>query len=145
MATVLLVNTFAFVFELVSIPAVEFLKTSARLSAQEDIAAYKKSVVVIETGDSKGTGFSISSEGTIMTNYHVIEGNGQVTVSFPDDGRYVAKVTETYPAIDIALLEADGEGLPIWNWRNSRTIRKANRLHSSAIHSASQVLRMKDR
>ncbi|BAQ10655.1 serine protease [Bacillus sp. OxB-1] len=112
MATVLLVNTFAFVFELVSIPAVEFLKTSARLSAQEDIAAYKKSVVVIETGDSKGTGFSISSEGTILTNYHVIEGNGQVTVSFPDDGRYVAKVTETYPAIDIAVLETDGEDLP---------------------------------
>lgn len=112
MATVLLLNTFAFVFEMFSIPAVEFLKTSSRLSAQEEIATYKKSVVSIETGDSKGTGFSISEEGTILTNYHVIEGNSQVTVSFPDDGRFVAKVTETYPSIDLAVLEADGEHLP---------------------------------
>ncbi|MFS0574081.1 serine protease [Sporosarcina sp. 179-K 3D1 HS] len=112
MATVLLVNTFAFVFEVFSIPAVEFLKTSSRLSAQEDIATYKKSVVVIETGDSKGTGFSISSDGTILTNYHVVEGNSQVMVSFPDDGRFAAKVTETYPSIDLAVLEADGKDLP---------------------------------
>ena len=41
-------NTFAVIFEVYSIPAIEFLKTSSKLSKQENIATYKKSVVVIQ-------------------------------------------------------------------------------------------------
>ncbi len=111
-AFVMVVNTFIVLFEVYSIPAIEFVKTSARLSAQEEIASYKKSVVVVNTDGSKGTGFSISSEGTILTNYHVIEGNNSVTVSFPEDGRFTAKVIETYPSIDLAVLEVNGQDLP---------------------------------
>lgn len=111
-AIVMVVNTFVILFEVYSIPAIEFVKTSARLSAQEDIASYKKSVVVVNTGGGKGTGFSISTEGTILTNYHVIEGNNSVTVSFPEDGRFTAKVAETYPSIDLAVLEVNGQDLP---------------------------------
>ena len=93
-------NTFVVIFEIYSIPAIEFLKASAKLSAQEDIATYKKSVVVISTGDSKGTGFSISSDGTILTNYHVVEGNDTVMVTFPDDGRFTANVVANiHPSI----------------------------------------------
>ncbi|MFJ7969757.1 S1C family serine protease [Psychrobacillus sp. NPDC096389] len=112
MATVLFVNTFAVIFQIYSIPAIEFIKTSARLSAQEDIALYKKSVVIVLTDDSKGTGFSIASDGTILTNYHVVEGNDTVTVGFPEDGRFKANVVHTYPSIDLAVLEIDGENLP---------------------------------
>ncbi len=112
MATVLFVNTFAVIFQIYSIPAIEFIKTSARLSAQEDIAHYKKSVVIVLTDDSKGTGFSIASDGTILTNYHVIEGNDTVTVGFPEDGRFKATVVHTYPSVDLAVLEIDGENLP---------------------------------
>src|SRR4051812_30641003 len=61
MAFVLFINTFAMIFQIYSIPAIEFIKTSTRLSAQEDIARYKEAVVVVLTDDSKGTGFSISS------------------------------------------------------------------------------------
>lgn len=111
-AVVLAVNTFAVFFEVYSIPAIEFVKTSARLSAQEDIASYKKAVVVITTADSKGTGFAISEDGTILTNHHVIEGNKKVTVSFPDNGRYIADVVQSYPAIDLAVLAIEGEDLP---------------------------------
>ncbi|MFJ7936150.1 S1C family serine protease [Sporosarcina sp. NPDC096371] len=111
-ASMMIVNTFAVFFEVFSIPAIEFVKTSARLSAQEDIAAYKKSIVVITTTDGKGTGFSISSDGSILTNYHVIEGNQKVTVSFPDKGLFTANVVHTYPSIDLAVLEIEGEDLP---------------------------------
>lgn len=112
MATVLFVNTFSVIFQIYSIPAIEFIKTSARLSSQEDIALYKKSVVIVLTDDSKGTGFSIASDGTILTNYHVIEGTDTVTVGFPEDGRFKANVVHTYPSIDLAVLEIDGENLP---------------------------------
>uniref|UniRef100_UPI00406C56C2 S1C family serine protease n=1 Tax=Sporosarcina sp. FSL K6-1522 TaxID=2921554 RepID=UPI00406C56C2 len=120
-AIVLFVNTFAIIFEIYSIPAIEFVKTSTRLSAQEDIETYKKSVVVITAGNSKGTGFSISADGTILTNYHVIEGNNQVTVSFPDEGRFTAKVVESYPAIDLAVLTIDGHDLPYLQLANETT------------------------
>ncbi|NYF24838.1 S1C family serine protease [Sporosarcina sp. JAI121] len=108
----LVFNTFAVIFEIYSIPAIDFLKTSARLSSQKDIASYKKSVVVIVTEDSKGTGFSISSDGTILTNYHVIEGYDTVTVKFPDEGLITATVVHTFPSIDLAVLETNGENLP---------------------------------
>ena len=106
------VNTFAAIFEIYSIPAIEFLKTSAKLSTQEDIASYKKSVVVISTTDSKGTGFSITSDGTILTNFHVVEGHDTVSIVFPDDGRFTGNVVNIYPSIDLAVVEIDGENLP---------------------------------
>lgn len=42
MALVLFINTFAVIFQIYSIPAIEFLKVSTRLSAQDDIKTYKK-------------------------------------------------------------------------------------------------------
>ncbi|MFF2755554.1 S1C family serine protease [Psychrobacillus sp. NPDC058041] len=112
MATILFVNTFAAIFSIYSIPAIEFLKTSAKLSSQDDITSFKKAVVVVLTDGSKGTGFSISSEGKILTNYHVVEGHKTVTVGFPDDRRFKAKVVDTYPSVDLAVLDINGEDLP---------------------------------
>ena len=111
-AFMMLISTFGAIFEVYSIPAIEFLKTSAKLSSQEDIATYKKSVVVVVTENGKGTGFSISSDGTIITNNHVVEGNETVTVVFPDEGRFTATVTNTYPSVDLAVLETNGKDLP---------------------------------
>ncbi|WP_391206871.1 S1C family serine protease [Psychrobacillus sp. L4] len=112
MATILFVNTFAAIFSVYSIPAIEFLKTSAKLSSQEDITSYKKAIVVVLTDGSKGTGFSISSEGKILTNYHVVEGHKTVTVGFPDDRRFKAKVVNTFPSVDLAVLDINEEDLP---------------------------------
>jgi serine protease Do len=109
---VMVFNTFAIIFEVYSIPAIEFLKTSTKLSQQENIAAYKKSVVVIQSATSKGTGFSISSDGTILTNYHVVEGNDTVNVFFPDEGRFTANVVHIYPSVDLAVLEVKGKDFP---------------------------------
>lgn len=105
-------NVFALLPQTFSIPAIDFLITSAKLSTQEDIKLYKKSVVVIEASDSRGTGFSISSDGTILTNHHVIEGEENVAVAFPDEGLFTANVVATYPSIDLAVLKVDGEDLP---------------------------------
>lgn len=105
-------NVFALLPQTFSIPAIDFLITSAKLSTQEDIKLYKKSVVVIETDDSRGTGFSISSDGQILTNHHVVEGEETVTVAFPEDGLFSADVVSTYPSIDLAVLQIDGENLP---------------------------------
>ncbi|AOV07088.1 S1C family serine protease [Sporosarcina ureilytica] len=119
MALVLTFSTFSAIFEVYSIPAIEFLKTSAKLSQDEEIAHFKKSVVVVSTDDGKGTGFSISNDGKMITNYHVIEGNDRVTVSFPDDGRFTATVVDTFPTIDLAVLQVDGTKLPFLTVANA--------------------------
>lgn len=111
-AVIMLMNTVSILPQVYSIPAIEFLKTSAKLFTNKEMAEYKKSVAVISTFDSKGTGFSISEDGTLLTNYHVVEGNSKVTVAFPDAGRYTADVVETYPDIDLAILKVDGQDLP---------------------------------
>jgi S1-C subfamily serine protease len=105
-------NTFSFIFQIYSIPAIDFLKTSAKLSTNEKIASYSKSIVTITTADSKGTGFSISDDGQILTNYHVIDGYTRVTVAFPEAGRFTAKVVSSFPAIDLAVLKIEANDLP---------------------------------
>lgn len=112
MATMLAFSTFAVIFEIFSIPAIEFLKVSARLSGQEDIQTYKKAVVEIQTNDGKGTGFTVSEDGYIVTNDHVIEDALTITVIFPDESLYKGEVIETYPNIDLAILKVEGDNLP---------------------------------
>ncbi|ASK60913.1 serine protease [Virgibacillus phasianinus] len=111
-AIMMIINVFAFFPKIVSVPAIDFLITSSKLSMQDDIRTYKKAVVVIEAGDSRGTGFSINENGTIITNQHVIEGEKNVTVAFPDKGLHQAKVVAAYPSVDLAVLEAEGENFP---------------------------------
>lgn len=112
-AIALIFNVIALLPQTYSIPAVKFLTTSAELSTQSNIKAYKEAVVVIETDDGKGTGFSFSEDGSILTNYHVIEGYEKVTVVFPNHGLFVGNVVETFPDIDLAVLQLeDGTNLP---------------------------------
>ncbi|KOY83579.1 trypsin-like peptidase domain-containing protein [Lysinibacillus macroides] len=112
MALVLFFNTFALIFQIYSIPAIEFLKASTRLSTQEDIQTYKKAVVEISTGSSKGTGFAISPDGLIVTNAHVVEDAMSLSVVFPDEGLMKATLIESDPAVDLALLQVEAEQLP---------------------------------
>lgn len=111
-ALAMVFNVVALLPQTFSIPAIDFLITSAKLSTQDDIKAYKEAVVVVETEDGKGTGFAISSKGKIITNHHVVEGEDTVTVAFPEDGLYNADVAEVYPSIDLAVLEIEGKDLP---------------------------------
>lgn len=112
MSLTLIFSMFSFIFEIYSIPAIEFLKTSARLSNDETIQEYKRSVVEVSTGSSKGTGFSISEDGYIVTNSHVVEDALQLTVVFPDEGLMEAELVADYPEVDLAVLKVDRVGLP---------------------------------
>lgn len=108
----MVVSTFAFIFELYPIAAVDFLRTSSRLSEQEIVQTQKESIVSIVTSDGSGTGFLISENGTVLTNHHVVEGHDRVSVVTSDDRRFPADVTETYPGSDLAVLETGQSGLP---------------------------------
>jgi serine protease Do len=124
-AVALFLNVIAIIPRTFSLPAIDFLVTSAKLSLQEDIQAYKEAVVTIETDDSKGTGFSITADGKILTNHHVVEGEQTVIVAFPEDGLFQAKVTETYPSVDLAIIEIDdAEKVPFLDLAERAVIEK---------------------
>ncbi|MBC5636571.1 trypsin-like peptidase domain-containing protein [Ornithinibacillus sp. BX22] len=108
-AIAMLINVVAFFPKTFSIPAIDFLITSAKLSADDEIKAYKEAVVVVETQDSKGTGFAINQDGYILTNAHVVDDEKHVSVAFPNLGLYNADVLETYPDVDLALLKTESE------------------------------------
>ena len=64
-----------------------------------------------EQGTATGSGFVINSNGTILTNYHVIENAVKVTVSFEHGKSVEAKVIGKDPSDDLAILRIPTEGL----------------------------------
>ena len=62
-----------------------------------------------------GSGFIVTSDGYILTNYHVIEdahtGNLDVSVMLYDGTTYTASIVGTEPDNDIAVLKIEAEGL----------------------------------
>lgn len=58
-----------------------------------------------------GSGFLITEDGYVLTNYHVIEGAEDVTVTLYDGTTYDGEITGYDESNDIAVLKVDAEGL----------------------------------
>jgi len=56
-----------------------------------------------------GSGFIIDAEGFILTNYHVVEGAEEITVTLEDDREYTAEVIGSDAKTDIALIKISRE------------------------------------
>ncbi|SDK48829.1 S1C family serine protease [Sediminibacillus albus] len=128
-AVAMMINVIALLPNTVSVPAVNFLITSAKLSQDDQVSAYKQSVVVIEAGDSRGTGFSISADGKILTNHHVIEDERRILAAYPEDGLFDAEVIASYPDIDLAVLQVKAEGLPYLDLANDSDFTAREHIH----------------
>jgi serine protease Do len=64
-------------------------------------------------GQGLGSGFIISQDGYVLTNAHVVAGDGEVTVRLADAKReFKAKVIGADERTDVALLKIDATGLP---------------------------------
>lgn len=97
--------------------------TGKEMSLEEVYASWVNSTVGISTeivttnwfGQSvnaaAGSGFVISSDGYIVTNYHVIEGASTIKVTFYDGTEYAATLVGGEANNDVAVLKIDAEGL----------------------------------
>ncbi len=56
-----------------------------------------------------GSGFVISEDGLIITNYHVVENAKKIKISFLNDEDYFAEIIGIDPMTDIALLKIEGK------------------------------------
>lgn len=63
------------------------------------------------TSAASGSGFIISSDGYILTNFHVIESSSSVTVTTYDGTEYDAEIIGYDQSMDIAVLKIDAKEL----------------------------------
>ena len=110
-----------------SSPASSGSATLAGLDGSSAIVAVAKAaspaVVTITTaaGSGRGTGaqatgvgsgFIYDANGWILTNYHVVEGGGTLTVSLNDGRELTGRVASTDEVHDLAVVKIDGTGFP---------------------------------
>ena len=80
--------------------------------AQDVLPSVVKIDVTSDQGSGSGSGIILPSEGTILTNNHVVEsaagGTGSLTVSFADGTTADAEILGTDPLTDTAVIQAAG-------------------------------------
>jgi S1-C subfamily serine protease len=58
---------------------------------------------------STGSGFFINAQGQILTNFHVVSGSEQLTVTTSDKKNYKARLLDKDPSNDLALIQIDAK------------------------------------
>lgn len=86
------------------------------LSAQEVYAKVNPSVVTVivqlKSSVSIGTGIIFTSDGYLLTNYHVVAGGTDCSVALSNEKTYAAKYVAGDSVNDIAVLKVEAEKLP---------------------------------
>ncbi|ABZ78228.1 periplasmic serine protease DegS [Shewanella halifaxensis HAW-EB4] len=60
-----------------------------------------------------GSGVIMSSEGYILTNYHVIKKADEIVVALQDGRKFTSEVVGSDPETDLAVLKVEGDNLPV--------------------------------
>ncbi|HKT73292.1 MAG TPA: Do family serine endopeptidase [Steroidobacteraceae bacterium] len=71
----------------------------------------------------EGSGFIVSSDGTILTNAHVVNGASDVTVRLTDRREYTAKVVGVDTRSDIAVIRINAKDLPTVKIGDTRALK----------------------
>ena len=73
-------------------------------------------------GTSTGSGFILTADGYVVTNYHVVEGGTSLSVVTFDSTEYDAQLIGYDNANDVALLKVEAENLPAVTLGDSDTL-----------------------
>jgi S1-C subfamily serine protease len=78
--------------------------------------ALRPAVVNLRSGGSRGegsgSGLVFAPDGFLLTNHHVVRGNGAVRVRFTDGRELEGRVVGADPWTDLAVVQANASGLP---------------------------------
>ena len=108
-------NTFTLAFGADEATAkAELARLTEEVKVKPDLPVYRPKEVRKEKGFSTGTGFFVTSDGVMVTNYHVIDGAKEIVVVSPLENKELsASVLQTDPANDIAIIKVNATTSPI--------------------------------
>ena len=90
-------------------------------------AAASPAVASIQSGQGSGTGFLVASDGTVISNAHVVGDSNSVRVKFGDDGKTVSgRVVGTDTSTDLAVIrvdQSDVDGIRPLQWADSDDVK----------------------
>ncbi len=72
--------------------------------------------------EGQGSGFVIDSSGYILTNYHVLEGVGEIEVTLSDGRQLAARVIGVDKLTDLAVIKVEAKDLMPVDWGNSDAV-----------------------
>jgi len=102
----------AFTAIVLLVSACNFPAAASAPSISEIVEQSRESVVLIYTDDSSGSGTLISSEGHILTNWHVVDGYSTVDVLVRDKDVYRGRVVSFDETLDLAIVKISGHDFP---------------------------------
>ena len=74
--------------------------------------------------EGKGSGFFVSEDGYVLTNYHVVRGNDEILVKMKNGEQYKGELIGTDPRTDLALLKIGPPGkVPFLEFADSEKVR----------------------
>jgi S1-C subfamily serine protease len=74
----------------------------------------QQGLITTSVGEATGSGSIIDQEGTVLTNFHVIENAGAVIITLYDGSAYPAKFVGADPENDLALISFEPRGRSLW-------------------------------
>lgn len=83
------------------------------ISERPELPGYNPGQVRKEKGYATGTGFFITNNGHLITNYHVVNGAKEITVFTEAKEELKATVIQSDPANDVALLQVEKKSVAI--------------------------------
>ena len=103
--------------------AIENIPQEGGLSLQEIYSRCAPSVISITTDSASGTGVILSRDGYLVTNAHVVEGAGTISVRLSDDREFTARVVGRDAVSDLAVLSIDAADLTPAQFGDSDNLR----------------------
>jgi S1-C subfamily serine protease len=97
-------------------------------TAKDGLKSAKKSVVTISRDKYFGSGFVISPDGYIITNYHVVGSDSILQVNFGDEVKTKAHVIKKNRDYDLALLKIDTINLQNVQFGSSENLESGDRV-----------------
>lgn len=105
----------------------------------DDLPQSIKSSLTIKTKDKHGSGFVVSSNGYILTNYHVVADTTGLTVVLNDESEHDAEVIRASKVYDLALLKIDATDLVPFEINDSRDIGIASEVYAVGTPSGGDL------
>ena len=96
-----------------------------------DLDSLMTAVVSIETEDARGSGFFVSHDGLVVTNYHVIDGARQIAVETSNGDQFLARLELSDVNRDLAILRVAYSPATVLELARQRALRLGERVYAA--------------